>query len=179
MAAGPLDIVTGALGCTGRYITRRLLGMARQVATLTDEPLALNPFGRRVPASVVFDRGPSSSPVLRVTDSGKPPATALTKWHILGGDPMDKGVVAHREHDLTTNDGRRGIGPSERPNSGPWVATADVLPRSGWASSNSSGPLVDMRRAPRYIEGYIEGFDESDLALGPARGGRGWACPVG
>ena len=50
MAAGALDIVTGAFGYTGRYITRRLLRMGRQVATLTNRPLALSPFGPRVPA---------------------------------------------------------------------------------------------------------------------------------
>jgi len=50
MTAGTLDIVTGAFGYTGRYITRRLLGMGRQVATLTNRPPALSPFGRRVPA---------------------------------------------------------------------------------------------------------------------------------
>ncbi len=41
----PFDVVTGALGYTGRYITRRLLHRGRRVKTLTGHPDRPNPFG--------------------------------------------------------------------------------------------------------------------------------------
>ena len=41
-------MVTGAFGYTGRYITRRLLGMGHRVRTLTGHPERPNPFGDRV-----------------------------------------------------------------------------------------------------------------------------------
>lgn len=43
-----LDVVTGAFGYTGRYITERLLSMGRNVRTLTGHPNRPNPFGDRV-----------------------------------------------------------------------------------------------------------------------------------
>lgn len=43
-----LDVVTGAFGYTGRYITERLLSMGRTVRTLTGHPDRPNPFGDRV-----------------------------------------------------------------------------------------------------------------------------------
>ena len=46
---GPgLDVVTGAFGYTGRYITERLLSQGRTVRTLTGHPERANPFGDRV-----------------------------------------------------------------------------------------------------------------------------------
>ncbi len=39
------DVVTGALGYTGKYITQRLLAQGRKVRTLTGHPNRLNPFG--------------------------------------------------------------------------------------------------------------------------------------
>jgi uncharacterized protein YbjT (DUF2867 family) len=42
------DVVTGAFGYTGRYITARLLGSGRGVRTLTSHPNRPNPFGDRV-----------------------------------------------------------------------------------------------------------------------------------
>ena len=47
---GDLDVVTGAFGYTGRYITERLLSMGRSVRTLTGHPDRPNPFGARVSA---------------------------------------------------------------------------------------------------------------------------------
>jgi uncharacterized protein YbjT (DUF2867 family) len=44
------DIVTGAFGFSGRYITRRLLGMGRKVRTLTNSLNRPNPFGDQVEA---------------------------------------------------------------------------------------------------------------------------------
>ncbi len=41
----PLDIVTGAFGYTGRFITERLLAAGRGVRTLTGHPDRPNPFG--------------------------------------------------------------------------------------------------------------------------------------
>ncbi|MEW5763123.1 MAG: NAD(P)H-binding protein [Bacillota bacterium] len=43
-----LDVVTGAFGYTGKYITRRLLTRGRRVRTLTGHPDRPNPFGERV-----------------------------------------------------------------------------------------------------------------------------------
>jgi uncharacterized protein YbjT (DUF2867 family) len=43
-----LDVVTGAFGYTGRYITERLLAAGRSVRTLTGHPDRPNPFGDRV-----------------------------------------------------------------------------------------------------------------------------------
>ncbi|HEX9093138.1 MAG TPA: NmrA family NAD(P)-binding protein [Coriobacteriia bacterium] len=43
-----LDVVTGAFGYTGRYITERLLATGRSVRTLTGHPDRPDPFGGRV-----------------------------------------------------------------------------------------------------------------------------------
>lgn len=43
-----LYVVTGALGYTGKYITRRLLAKGKMVKTLTGHPNRPNPFGSRV-----------------------------------------------------------------------------------------------------------------------------------
>lgn len=48
MAGGDLDVVTGAFGFTGRYITERLLDRGRRVRTLTGHPGRSNPFEDRV-----------------------------------------------------------------------------------------------------------------------------------
>jgi NADH dehydrogenase len=49
-----VDVVTGAFGYTGRYITTRLLDSGRSVRTLTGHPNRSNPFGDRV-AVAAFD----------------------------------------------------------------------------------------------------------------------------
>ena len=43
-----LNVVTGAFGYTGKYITRRLLSMGRRVKTLTGHPDRPSPFGEQV-----------------------------------------------------------------------------------------------------------------------------------
>ncbi len=43
-----LNVVTGAFGYTGKYITRRLLSMGKRVKTLTGHPNRQNPFGDQV-----------------------------------------------------------------------------------------------------------------------------------
>ncbi len=43
-----LNVVTGAFGYTGKYITRRLLSMGKRVRTLTGHPTRQNPFGHQV-----------------------------------------------------------------------------------------------------------------------------------
>jgi uncharacterized protein YbjT (DUF2867 family) len=43
-----LDIVTGATGYSGKYITRRLLAAGRRVRTLTNHPARENPFGNQI-----------------------------------------------------------------------------------------------------------------------------------
>lgn len=54
MSAPHLNIVTGAFGFTGKYITQRLLDLGEQVRTLTGHPARPNPFGSQVKA-VPFD----------------------------------------------------------------------------------------------------------------------------
>ena len=57
MAEGDFDVVTGATGYTGRYITRVLLSRGRRVRTLTGHPTRANPFGDQIEtASFNFDR---------------------------------------------------------------------------------------------------------------------------
>jgi uncharacterized protein YbjT (DUF2867 family) len=46
-----MDVVTGAFGYIGKYITRELLGIGREVKTITTHPDKPNPFGERVKAS--------------------------------------------------------------------------------------------------------------------------------
>ena len=43
-----MDVVTGAFGYTGRYITARLLACGKRVRTLTGHPARPNPFGGAV-----------------------------------------------------------------------------------------------------------------------------------
>ena len=43
-----LNVVTGAFGYTGKYITSRLLSMGKVVRTLTGHPDRQNPFGDKV-----------------------------------------------------------------------------------------------------------------------------------
>lgn len=52
-----MNVVTGAFGYIGRYITRQLLEQGEQVRTLTTHPDKPNPFGERVQAFPLnFDR---------------------------------------------------------------------------------------------------------------------------
>ena len=48
MTGADIDVVTGAFGYTGKYITERLLAAGRSVRTLTGHPGRPNPFGGRV-----------------------------------------------------------------------------------------------------------------------------------
>ena len=49
LSADHWNIVTGASGYTGEYITRRLLSLEEKVKTLTGHPDRPNPFGNQVP----------------------------------------------------------------------------------------------------------------------------------
>jgi NADH dehydrogenase len=61
-----MDVVTGAFGYTGRFITQRLLLSASVVRTLTDHPARPNPFGERVEvAPLAFDDQPALVASLR------------------------------------------------------------------------------------------------------------------
>jgi len=51
MEAPELNVVTGAFGYTGKYITRRLLSVGKGVRTLTGHPNRENPFGEQVSVS--------------------------------------------------------------------------------------------------------------------------------
>ena len=48
MPASDFDVVTGASGYTGRYITRLLLSRGRRVKTMTGHPARANPFGDQI-----------------------------------------------------------------------------------------------------------------------------------
>jgi len=48
METSEFNVVTGAFGYTGKYITRRLLSMGRRVKTLTGHPDRPSPFGEQV-----------------------------------------------------------------------------------------------------------------------------------
>lgn len=48
METSTLDIVTGAFGYTGKYITQRLLAAGQRVRTLTGRPDRPNPFGNQI-----------------------------------------------------------------------------------------------------------------------------------
>lgn len=48
MKAPELNVVTGAFGYTGKYITHRLLSMGKRVRTLTGHPDRQHPFGEQV-----------------------------------------------------------------------------------------------------------------------------------
>ena len=57
MAQSDFDVVTGASGYTGRYITRVLLSRGRRVRTLTGHPARKDPFGDQIEAVPFnFDR---------------------------------------------------------------------------------------------------------------------------
>ena len=47
-SASELNVVTGAFGYTGKYLTQRLLDAGKRVLTLTGHPDRENPFGGRV-----------------------------------------------------------------------------------------------------------------------------------
>lgn len=53
------DVVTGAFGYTGKYITRRLLAAGRGVRTLTGHPHRPDPFGGRVEVAALDFRNPA------------------------------------------------------------------------------------------------------------------------
>ena len=48
MSTPEINVITGAFGYTGKYITRRLLAMGKEVRTLTGHPDNANPFGKQV-----------------------------------------------------------------------------------------------------------------------------------
>ena len=50
MPASEFDMVTGAYGFSGKYITRRLLSLGHDVRTLTNSTHRSNPFGSQVQA---------------------------------------------------------------------------------------------------------------------------------
>ncbi len=61
-----VNIVTGAFGYTGKYITRRLLALGKRVKTLIGHPDRPNPFGDRVSvAPFNFDRPAALAESLR------------------------------------------------------------------------------------------------------------------
>jgi uncharacterized protein YbjT (DUF2867 family) len=76
MPTAELDVVTGAFGYTGKYITRRLLSMGRNVRTLTGHPNRPNPFSEQVSVSPFNFDDPSA-----LTDSLRGASTLYnTYW---------------------------------------------------------------------------------------------------
>ena len=66
----PLDVVTGAYGYTGRYLTQRLLQVGRSVRTLTANPSRPDLFGGRVEAQPFsFDDPGRLADALREADT--------------------------------------------------------------------------------------------------------------
>ena len=64
-----LDVVTGAFGYTGKYITRELLARGRRVRTLTGHPDRPNPFGVEIELfPYAFDDPPRLVDALRGAD---------------------------------------------------------------------------------------------------------------
>jgi uncharacterized protein YbjT (DUF2867 family) len=56
LAESELNVVTGAAGFTGKYLTRRLLDMGKRVRSLTGHPDRANPFGEQVETALMaFD----------------------------------------------------------------------------------------------------------------------------
>src|SRR5882672_9146905 len=65
-----LDVVTGAFGYTGSYITRLLLAGGHRVRTLTGHPQRSNPFGDRVEvAPFNFDNATALTKTLEGVDT--------------------------------------------------------------------------------------------------------------
>ena len=54
MTTREVNVITGAFSYTGKYITRRLLAMGKQVRTLTGHPNNPNPFGDAVKVCDVY-----------------------------------------------------------------------------------------------------------------------------
>jgi len=57
--ANQFDVVTGAFGYTGKYITRRLLGAGRKVRTITGHPNRPHDFGSQVEVAPLDFRDPA------------------------------------------------------------------------------------------------------------------------
>ncbi len=65
-----IQVVTGAFGYSGRYITRRLLEAGHRVRTLTNSPARANPFGREIEVHpLCFDDAPRLRPALSDADT--------------------------------------------------------------------------------------------------------------
>lgn len=58
MATRELNVVTGAFGYTGKYITKRLLAAGKKVRTLTGHPDRPNPFGDQVSVAAFAFKNP-------------------------------------------------------------------------------------------------------------------------
>lgn len=91
-----LNIVTGAYGYTGKYITRRLLAHGKQVKTLTNHPQRENEFGSKVePIPFNFDRYTDLVAALKG-------ATTLynTYWVRLNRGPVSFDQAVENSHSL-------------------------------------------------------------------------------
>ena len=54
-----LNVVTGAFGYTGKYITKRLLSIGKRVKTLTGHPNRPNPFGNQISVASFYFNNPA------------------------------------------------------------------------------------------------------------------------
>ena len=59
METQELNVVTGAFGYTGKYITQKLLSMGKKVKTLTGHPNRPNPFGNQISVAPFYFDNPA------------------------------------------------------------------------------------------------------------------------
>ena len=71
------DVVTGAFGYTGKYITRRLLASGRKVRTLTNHPNRPNPFSGQIEIASMDFRDPA-----RLVESLRGAATLFNSYWV-------------------------------------------------------------------------------------------------
>ena len=128
------DVVTGASGYTGRYITRVLLSRGRRVKTLTGHPTRANPFGDQIEAMPFnFDR---PDELKRSLEGAR--ALFNTYWirFPYGGQTFDYGGREHSRHARCGQSGWRSQVRSYQRDQRDGVVAAAVFP---WQGDGRSG----------------------------------------
>jgi nucleoside-diphosphate-sugar epimerase len=94
MSKKELQVVTGAFGFLGKYITRLLIERGIRVKTLTNHPDRPNPFGRKVEAVPFHFDDPAA-----MADELKGATTVFnTYWYPGGGRGRGKAVRAYKHY---------------------------------------------------------------------------------
>ncbi len=94
METPELNVVTGAFGYTGKYITQRLLAAGKRLKTLTDHPARSDPFGGQVACAPYNFQNPG-----RLTDSLRGAAVLYNTYWIRfsrGGLTFDQALENSR-----------------------------------------------------------------------------------